>query len=97
MRRINEADWRTIGALLLSAWFCLIAAGCGPKEETAVGLEVPRGYLAVLEIEQDGRRRGFGPFEGYYFKPDKTTDLTRLKFVCFNERSFYTRDLPENA
>ncbi len=97
MRRINEADWRTIRALLLSAWFCLIAAGCGPKEETSVELEVPRGYLAVLEIEQDGRRLGFGPFEGYYFKPDKTADLTRLKFVCFNERSFYTRDLPENA
>ncbi|MFW5989490.1 MAG: hypothetical protein ACOCPQ_04570 [Desulfosudaceae bacterium] len=86
-----------MAALLLSAWFCLIAAGCGQKEETAAGPEVPRGYLSVLEIEKDGRRLGFGPFEGYYFKPDKTADLTRLKFVCFNERSFYTRDLPENA
>ncbi|MEE4363104.1 MAG: hypothetical protein V2J08_04175, partial [Desulfotignum sp.] len=40
---------------------------------------------------------GFGPFVGYYFKPENPEDLTRLTFVCYNEDSFYTRDLPGNA
>jgi hypothetical protein len=34
---------------------------------------------------------------GYYFRPEEPSNLTRLRFVCFNERSFYTLDLPANA
>jgi hypothetical protein len=34
---------------------------------------------------------------GYYFKPSPGGDLSRLDFICFNERSFYTNDLPANA
>ncbi|MFP4445819.1 MAG: hypothetical protein ACLFPD_06190 [Desulfosudaceae bacterium] len=88
-----------IGAMLAAAACCgLVLTGCGgEKTGEAVKLEVPRGYMSVLEVEQDGRLLGFGPFEGYYFAPEQPDDLSRLKFVCFNERSFYTRDLPENA
>lgn len=38
-----------------------------------------------------------GPFVGYYFKPEDPRMLNRLDFICFNERSFYTRDVPPNA
>jgi hypothetical protein len=34
---------------------------------------------------------------GYYFKPAAAGDFSRLDFICFNERSFYTNDLPANA
>lgn len=83
-----------LGPLLLLLG--LAAAGCGPGEQ-AVPLEVPRGYLASLRLEAEGRLLGFGPFVGYYFRPEEPADLTRLRFVCFNERQFYTRDLPANA
>lgn len=53
--------------------------------------------MSVVELESNDLRLHFGPFVGYYFAPETLTDLTRLKFVCLNERSFYTRDLPENA
>ena len=76
--------------------FCLAAPGCGPGER-AVPLEVPRGYLPVLRLEAEGRLLGFGPFVGYYFRPEDPPDLRRLRFVCFNERRFYTRDLPDNT
>lgn len=77
-------------------------AGCGSNgaenaETAAIPLNVPRGYLATLEIERDGRVFGFGPFVGYYFRPPDPSNLGRLEFVCFNERNWYTRDLPENA
>jgi len=58
---------------------------------------VPRGYVSRLEIRIDGKTAAFGPFVGYYFAPEDPSDLSRLKFVCFNERRFYTLDLPENA
>jgi hypothetical protein len=45
----------------------------------------------------DGRLVGFGPFVGYYFKPETMDDFNRIHFICFNERSFYTRDLPPNT
>lgn len=59
--------------------------------------EVPRGYVSVLELTRDGRRLSFGPFVGYYFKPISPDDLTRLEFVCFNERRFYASDADVNA
>jgi len=57
--------------------------------------DVPRGYLQRLIVEHQGRIYRFGPFVGYAFKPVEPTDLTRLELVCFNERSFYTEDVPE--
>lgn len=71
--------------------------GCGDSGSSPMTLDVPRGYGATLEIDLDGHRVGFGPFVGYYFRPVSPNDLTRLEFICLNERSFYTRDLPENA
>jgi hypothetical protein len=73
--------------------------GCGPSANgnSSVSLEVPRGYVATLEVERDGRIFGFGPFMGYYFRPPDPSDLRRLEFVAFNEKSWYTKDLPENA
>lgn len=75
----------------------LLVAACGGGPEPTVPLEVPRGYVPRLEILHEGRLLGFGPFVGYYFRPEKTGDLGRLHFVCFNERRFYTRDLPANV
>lgn len=60
-------------------------------------LAVPRGYVARLELAFEGHRYGFGPFVGYYFRPDDPADLGRLRFVCFNERGFYASDAPVNA
>lgn len=59
--------------------------------------ETPRGYYARLELTYEGRRLTFGPFVGYYFKPRKADDLTQLSFRCYNERQFYTDQLPAGA
>jgi hypothetical protein len=53
--------------------------------------------MARLEVAWDGRWYGFGPFVGYYFRPDDPGDLTRLHFICYNERGFYASDAPGNA
>lgn len=71
--------------------------GCGSSKETSVRLDVPKGYLPVIEIEVNDRILTFGPFVGYYFKPLKSGSFSDIAFVCFNERSFYTRDMPENS
>ncbi len=75
----------------------ILIAGCSGETGVGAALEIPRGYVRVLEINMDGKLCRVGPFVGYYFKPEDPNDLSRLKFVCFNERSFYTLDLPENA
>lgn len=67
------------------------------QEEAELALEVPRGYRQIIEIEQGDRLLSFGPFVGYYFRPVTPNSLERINFICFNERSFYTRDLPANA
>ena len=74
-----------------------LSSGCKTPETNSVALKVPRGYVRVLEVEREGRLLSFGPFVGYYFRPRNPNDLRRIDFVCFNERSFYTRDLPENT
>jgi len=86
--------WAAVGSLLLLA--CGLP-GCGSGDQAPPALKVPRGYLPILEIERNGRLLGFGPFVGYYFKPETRGNLQKLRFICFNERSFYTRDLPENT
>ncbi|MBI9085013.1 MAG: hypothetical protein JEZ11_15575 [Desulfobacterales bacterium] len=58
---------------------------------------VPRGYVSVLRMVESGYQINFGPFVGYYFKPENPNDLSRLTFVCLNERQFYTKDLPAGA
>lgn len=86
--------------ILLFAWFGLAMTGCGPGNQTGTDpqvLNVPRGYVSVLEIEKEDRLLGFGPFVGYYFKPETPDDLDLVHFVCFNERSFYSSDMPANS
>lgn len=78
-------------------WFALAACQTEPTGAPLDKPIVPRGYMDRLEIQVDDRVLSFGPFVGYYFKPSSGDDLGRLDFVCFNERSFYTRDLPANA
>ncbi len=80
-------------AVLLAA--CVMVS-C-TEEKKASGPDVPRGYVKRVEIEKDDRIISFGPFVGYYFQPVKKGDFSRLKFLTYNERSFYTSDLPENA
>lgn len=74
----------------------LLLGACSPGPET-LPLDVPHGYLATLEVSAEGGRYGFGPFVGYYFRPEDPADLTRLRFLCFNERGFYASDAPVNA
>lgn len=75
----------------------LLLTGCGTDKHTAVPLKIPKGYLPVIEIEIEDRLLTFGPFVGYYFKPADPGSFAQIAFVCFNERFFYTRDLPENS
>lgn len=51
----------------------------------------------MIEIEIDDHRLRFGPFVGYYFKPVQPGSFSHISFVCFNERSFYSLDMPENS
>lgn len=86
-----------VGCLWLALAILWGPAGCGQTEKSTPVPDVPRGFLPTVEIEIGDRVVRFGPFVGYYFKPQSPDDLSRLHFVCFNERSFYTRDLPANA
>lgn len=81
----------------LVSWIALAACQPDLGQETQKQPPVPRGYLDRLEIQVDDRVLAFGPFVGYYFKPASGGDLTRLEFICRNERSFYTRELPDDA
>lgn len=93
--RLNNISVVFLVSLVLTTIIC---SGCpGPQKETETNLKIPRGYVDRLDIQIKDRVVGFGPFVGYYFKPEDSTDLTRLTFVCYNENSFYTRDLPENT
>jgi len=70
-------------------------SGSRPGGAQGASVEIPRGYVPVLEIVRDGRLIKFGPFVGYYFRPSDPRNISRLNFVCLNERSFYTLDIPE--
>lgn len=80
----------------LTVFLLLWIEGCLPRTDNEVELKIPRGYAAMLEIKLNGKLYGFGPFVGYYFRPEDPEDLSRLAFVCFNERGFYTKDVPFN-
>ena len=88
---------RVVQTITQAAIFFVLLYASACSHEKAQPLDVPRGYTNILEFEKGGRVLTFGPFVGYYFSPVNPEDLSRLKFICFNERSFYTRDLPENA
>lgn len=82
----------------------LIAAGLfectseqGMDESSKHKIVVPHGYMARLEQVYESRLIGFGPFRGYYFRPQDPKDLSRLNFVCFNEDGFYSSDMPDGA
>src|SRR6056297_714904 len=70
---------------------CLLVPTFAPAVET------PRGFYPQLEFVHQGQLLTFGPFVGYYFRPEKGDDLTRLTFRCYNERQFYTDQLPADA
>ncbi len=91
-----KAFWKipwfwTLAVCLL--WNC--SGGQGPEEK--VPLNIPRGYAPVLEFVHHGRQLRFGPFVGYYFRPEVPEDMSRIRLVCFNERKFYASNAPENA
>jgi hypothetical protein len=94
VRCINKS---TVFVVFLTVFCLLLVQGCEQKDNIALPLNVPRGYAKVLEIEINDRLIRFGPFVGYYFKPQTADDLSRLKFICFNELNFYTKDVPENT
>jgi len=78
-------------------WIVLLGCQTERPEQPPEKPLVPRGYVDRLQIQVADRVLSFGPFVGYYFKPQSTDDLHHLDFICFNERSFYTLDLPPNA
>jgi hypothetical protein len=86
---------------MLAMLLLLISAGmlsCTSEPEAGgsskQSIVVPHGYMARLEQIHENRLIGFGPFRGYYFRPQDPTDLSRLVFVCFNEDGFYSSDIP---
>jgi hypothetical protein len=87
--------------LLLTCACATMLSGCrsdqGIDGSSGGVVAVPHGYMARLEQMHDGRMIGFGPFVGYYFRPENPRDLNRLRFVCFNENRFYSSDMPDGA
>ncbi len=90
--------------LLLTCACAAVLYGCR-SDKGEIGSEgspdgvvaIPHGYMARLEQVRDGQMIGFGPFVGYYFRPVDPRDLGRLSFVCFNEKRFYSSDMPDGA
>ncbi|MFO7811529.1 MAG: hypothetical protein R6V21_01035 [Pelovirga sp.] len=76
---------------------CLLLLVCLLAPTVVAAVEAPRGYYAQLEFVHEGQRLTFGPFVGYYFRPEIGDDLTQLRFRCYNERRFYTDQLPDDA
>ncbi len=93
----------TLIVLLICAYAAVIF-GCrsdsktdGSDRASGAAVVIPHGYMARLEQVHDGRMIGFGSFVGYYFRPEDPGDLSRLRFVCFNENRFYSSDMPDGA
>ena len=79
----------------LAVWAFILFTGCARNGESPESQpDVPHGYMQVVRLEKDGRVISVGPFVGYYFRPADHGDLSRLRFVCFNERRFYASDAP---
>lgn len=88
---------RRLNLIVFVLWIVLMGCQADRSEHPSEQPPVPRGYVNRLQISVDDRVLSFGPFVGYYFKPHSAGDMRRLDFICFNERSFYTRDLPPHA
>lgn len=99
--RLNTINYCHLVLLLVAACLLLTATACSdaeaPRPSASVELEVPRGYQSVVRVERGGQIAWFGPFMGYYFRPESPGDLSKLDFVCFNEEGFYSSDMPVNA
>ncbi len=97
MKRAYPIFTLTVAALL----GVLTMTGCppanGPDAASTTEPSIPHGYMARLEQMSNGGMIGFGPFVGYYFRPDDPRYLSRLRFVCFNENRFYSSDMPDGA
>jgi len=87
---------RTSPKLNFIAVLLLLLVACNGSQ-SSTPTKVPRGYFSVLRMVENGRQIHFGPFVGYYFKPENPNDLSRLAFICLNERQFYTKDLLNGA
>jgi hypothetical protein len=94
-----KIDWSVL--VRLSIFFVALSlSSCSNQDDMSSVkeiLKIPRGYVPVITIYHDDQRYFFGPFIGYYFRPANPDDLDRLRFVCFNERGFYTDSLPQNT
>lgn len=100
--RMKMGICKTTILMILICAFMAMMPGCRSDSKTddsdgASGVVIPHGYMARLEQVHDGRMLGFGPFVGYYFRPEDPEDLSRLRFVCFNENRFYSSDMPNGA
>lgn len=76
---------------------CLLLSALPATAATESRLATPRGYYRQLEFIYHGQQLSFGPFVGYFFKPQNGDDLTRLDVLCYNERQFYTDQLPTDS
>lgn len=84
--------------LMLRWWLLLCLLLALPAATIAENrLEPPRGYYRQLEFVYHGQRLSFGPFIGYFFKPQDGDNLTRLDVLSYNERQFYTDQLPTDS
>jgi hypothetical protein len=83
--------------LAMAAWMFSCHAGSGDNESSQRSNFIPHGYMARLEQVYEDRLIGFGPFVGYYFRPEDPRDLSRLHFVCINENGFYSSDMPDGV
>lgn len=89
--------WTGAAGIMLGVLLMLLGWGCSDEQAETVSLEVPRGYQSELRVELGESIARFGPFVGYYFRPEDPADPARVRFVCFNERGFYSSDAPVNA
>jgi len=90
---------KTISQTFLILMILSLSIGCSSdREKQRVELQIPRGFVSKLQLVDNGQLLHFGPFVGYYFAPLKgQNDLHKLQFLCFNEDSFYSSEMPENS
>jgi hypothetical protein len=90
-RAISNATFRIFFLILLSV---AVMSGCRSDQERIGGdgpsggvIAIPHGYMARLEQVHDGRMIGFGPFVGYYFRPEDPKDLP-VEIRLFQRKPF---------
>ncbi len=88
--------WVGMAGLLLVGAVLVASIVFSPQDRTDEKV-VPSGYKQVLHLTHRGQRLSFGPFVGYYFRPENPDAPERVEFLCRNERSFYTQDVPADT